>query len=307
MDKKNIFNFNLLPEKIFLLGFGAVGKCFADMLFMYFPTASLYICDYIFPENFEENFKFYNVIKIQKELTLENFEEVFAVLKDGDMIVDLSTYINFYKIWHFCQIKKLLYINTALQEWRHEETEEANSFPRNEQDAYMSTIWSRKIKLLEDPLWNSEGPTCVLEHGMNPGLISHFVKRGLEEAAQHFLTKKNEYFELNFEDIEKFLRERNYSKLAQSLKLFSIHCSEIDNQQMEKTPEDVKQKLYNTWSCHGFIAEALVPIEIHYGSHEDKVSDKYPRIDNRMIMSWSPSRFHYGNVFMISFYFFMIL
>lgn len=303
MNKEHSYDSKILPEKIFLLGYGAVGKCFADMFLMYFPRASLYICDYVFPENFEETFKCYNIIKIHKEITLDNFEETFSVLKEGDMIVDLSTYINFYEIWHFCQKKKLLYMNTALQEWKHEETAGAKSFPENEQEAYMSTLWSRKVKLIEDPLWTNKGPTCVLEHGMNPGLISHFMKRGLEDAAKHFLNHKSEFTDLNFEEIEKFLKERNYVKLAQSLKLFSIHCSETDNQLMEKTPEDVKEKFYNTWSCIGFITEALVPLEVHCGSHEDKVSEKYPRIDNRMIMSWNPSRFHYGKIIFLVFIF----
>jgi homospermidine synthase len=27
--------------------------------------------------------------------------------------------------------------------------------------------------------WKTKGPTAVLEHGANPGLISHFTKQGL--------------------------------------------------------------------------------------------------------------------------------
>lgn len=48
---------------------------------------------------------------------------------------------------------------------------------------------------------------------MNPGLISSFVKRGLEDAARHFLSDPKAT-DINKKDLEKRLAERNHSKIA---------------------------------------------------------------------------------------------
>ena len=36
--------------------------------------------------------------------------------------------------------------------------------------------------------WEEPGPTAVLEHGANPGLISHFTKQGLMDIAEAVLS-----------------------------------------------------------------------------------------------------------------------
>ena len=43
------------------------------------------------------------------------------------------------------------------------------------------------IRRHDRPGWTDPGPTAVLEHGANPGLISHFTKQGLLDIAQRLL------------------------------------------------------------------------------------------------------------------------
>ncbi|MDO8804869.1 MAG: hypothetical protein Q7R35_10585, partial [Elusimicrobiota bacterium] len=38
--------------------------------------------------------------------------------------------------------------------------------------------------------WKTPGPTAVIEHGANPGLISHFAKKGLIDIADKLLSDK---------------------------------------------------------------------------------------------------------------------
>jgi len=54
---------------------------------------------------------------------------------------------------------------------------------------------------------------------MNPGLISHFAKKGILDAAEYFLRNKNDkgWSDLDFNLIEKYLKEKNYPKLAQAI------------------------------------------------------------------------------------------
>jgi len=63
--------------------------------------------------------------------------------------------------------------------------------------------------------------------GMNPGLISTFVKRGLEDAARHFIA--HPVPDIDVGQLTQRLNERNHSKLAQLLGVTTIHCSEYDN------------------------------------------------------------------------------
>jgi homospermidine synthase len=129
---------------------------------------------------------------------------------------------------------------------------------------------------------------------MNPGLISHFAKKGLLDAAKHFL--EEEFSDINKNEVEKYLTTRNYPKLAQALGLHTIHCSESDNQIIsdDEYPTDSKEVLYNTWSCKGLLNEGLIPIQIARGSHEDIQNKELPRVyDNKLIMSWAPA-IHYS-------------
>lgn len=53
----------------------------------------------------------------------------------------------------------------------------------------------------------------------------------------------------------------------------------------------MKTKMYNTWSCRGFLTEGLIPIQVARGSHEDKdFKGKFCVVrDDTTIMSFSPS------------------
>jgi len=145
----------------------------------------------------------------------------------------------------------------------------------------------------------TKGTTSLFEMGMNPGLISHFAKKGLFDAANYFIQNKNQFSDLNFDKIQTYLKEKNYPKLAQELGLHTIHCSEMDNQYVvdwvKNPPKDLKTKLYNTWSSRGLLNEGLVPIQVARGSHEDKENKLFPRVfNNTCIMSHHPSVYYWA-------------
>lgn len=94
---------------------------------------------------------------------------------------------------------------------------------------------------------------------MNPGLISSFVKRGLEDAARFYLTDEKAT-DIDKHALKTWLDARNHSKIAQVLGVHTIHCSEWDNQKLPEKPKDINSKFYNTWSCQGFLTEGLIPV-----------------------------------------------
>lgn len=272
-----------LPKNVFILGYGAIGKCFTEILLKNFPNINLKVCDMIEISTEESRFTY-----IKKQIDKKNIVEIFDHLVEGDILIDLSTNIDFMDVWTSCLENGVMYLNTALEEW--EDSLNPTSFPINEQEMYKTSLGYRHEQAENANFWNSsQGLTTVFEHGMNPGLISHFAKNGLLKAAEYFLSRKD-FRDLDHHEIEKYLQEKNYPKLAQSMGLHTIHCAEYDDQYITNPPKDIKSKFYNTWSCRGFLTEGMVPFQIAQGSHEDIHSEKYPRLNNNsLIMSKAPS------------------
>jgi homospermidine synthase len=283
-----------LPRNVFLLGYGAVGKCFSKIALNNLNTLNLTICD-IYDLNLtnpsKEKFKYLKI-----KFGEDNINQLSNFLQKGDVIVDLSTNVDAVTIWSFCMKNGINYMNTAMEE--SENSDNPRSFPKSTEEIYKSSLGYRHELIEKHPLYNpNNGTTSVLEHGMNPGLISHFAKKGIIEAAEYFL-KRKDWTDLNHINIEKYLKDRNYPKLAQEMGLHTIHCSETDSQFIENPPKDLKTKFYNTWSCRGFLTEGLVPIQVARGSHEDEHSEKLPRLNNgKLISSWAPSCHYWGKFF----------
>ena len=102
-----------------------------------------------------------------------------------------------------------------------------------------------------------QGPTAVLTHGANPGLVSHFLKQALWNMAKIIkwegdLPQKSE----------------EWAQLAHDLDIKTIHISEHDTQisssQIKKTDEFI-----NTWSVDALISEKRFDrLKLGWGSHE---------------------------------------
>jgi homospermidine synthase len=114
----------------------------------------------------------------------------------------------------------------------------------------------------------TDSVTSIIEFGMNPGLISVFVKQGIIDITKMILeeriknkTNKDEYYK----DLLRYYKKRDHKNLARLLDIKAIHCSEIDTQLPKKTP---KEKFINTWSCVGLITEGIESAEIQIGTHE---------------------------------------
>ncbi len=77
--------------------------------------------------------------------------------------------------------------------------------------------------------WSEPGPTAVVEHGANPGLISHFTKHALLDIADRALAEKK-FSEPQAEKIATHAKAREFNHLAHQLGVKVIHCSERDTQ-----------------------------------------------------------------------------
>ena len=113
--------------------------------------------------------------------------------------------------------------------------------------------------------WKTKGPTAVIEHGANPGLISHFVKQGLIDIGNR-LIKDKKAKGARAKKITALIEDRQFNLLAQELGVKVIHCSERDTQITDQ-PKQIDE-FVNTWSIEGFREEGTTTSEMGWGTHE---------------------------------------
>jgi len=253
--------------KILILGFGDVARCLLPLLIKHIniPLANIIIID---PR---DNRKFISYLLPsgigydQQKLTIINMDILLKkYLTAGDILVDLAWAVGSLDLAHWCYEHNVLYLGSSLERWENEYSKKS---------LYQEQVnLSRLIQKI-----NHKGPTAVFQHGANPGLVSHFMKEGLNDLAIHLLPFCEN---TNKKLIESYLANDNFSFLAQVLGVKVIHISEHDTQM----PKDnnVSNGLFNTWSIEAFSEEMLSNAELSFGTHEKSLPHSYYHFSNEL-------------------------
>ncbi len=257
---------DITNKKIIFLGCGAVAKCclYYFSYFFYFDYRKVIIVDKLEREKEFPVVKHYlkkRSIFIVREVNKDNYLEFFDSLKLNckDIIIDLTTRTPSLCFFKYCRLNNLFYINTASEQYL---LKNINSIAVQHCNYYDI---ARKTSLCDNV-------TTIIEYGMNPGLISSFVLKGIDDIAKYFINLNYKNNTIDNELIGLYdskCRER-YSLLARKLGIRVIHCSEIDTQVVTSNTL-VKDKFYNTWSCVGLIDESYEGIELAVGTHEKEI------------------------------------
>ena len=114
-----------------------------------------------------------------------------------------------------------------------------------------------------------KGVTAIVEHGANPGLVSHCVKGGLQDMALHVLQNGMIIDETRRQNVADTLNKKEHARLSYLLGVKTIHISERDSQ---ATIIPHKQnEVVNAWSTLGLCEESACYAEFAWGTHEDEV------------------------------------
>jgi homospermidine synthase len=107
--------------------------------------------------------------------------------------------------------------------------------------------------------------TAVIDHGANPGLVSHFLKQGLLDIGAKTL-RESRLRRPQARRLERLMQKPNFAELARELTVKVIHCSEWDTQcaAQPKRPDE----FVSTWSVEGMWEESISPSELGWGTHE---------------------------------------
>jgi homospermidine synthase len=250
--------------KILVIGCGFVSRCTIPLLLKHIemPPGKITVMDFENFGKFIEKETAQGVKFVVDRVTRENLGKKLAeYVGSGDMIVDLAWNIECTEILQWCHDNNVLYINTSIELW--DPYEGAEDKPPTARTLYVRQMAIRKMIAG----WKEKGATAVVEHGANPGLVSHFTKVALEDIANKIISEKSS--DKRVPELKKSLAEGNFAKLAQLTGVKVIHISERDTQITNK-PKEVNE-FVNTWSVEGFREEGVAPAEMGWGTHEKKL------------------------------------
>lgn len=238
-------------NKIVQFGFGAVGKSFFEKISkeIKFDKDKYFVIsrdklEYTFFIELGGHIGNFIVADINKE----NFKSVFSkYLSEGDFLIDFADSVGTKDFVEWCATNNIMYLNTGETDW------EDNWYSIFEENLKKNEL---RNKLKQNN--NVNKYPIVLQHGNNPGLVSHFVKAGLEYIVKKQFKNNKKY--------TKFIQENKFNELAKALDLKSIHVNDNDYQEVNEKFD--KNKLYSTWSIDSFFFEMLSEATINIGTNE---------------------------------------
>jgi len=219
---------------------------------------------------------------LQTSITRENWRSLLHEhVRAGDVVIDLTFGVSSIDLLEWCQHHRVGYMNTAIERWDDElipqndahwlddktHNDEQSSVKQDwtvaHKELYDRTLYARHLEIV-DKEFATNGPTAVLEHGCNPGLVSHFIRAALDNIVSSLLrTSPNEP---KCAELKKLRDAGDYARICMTLGLRVVHISEIDTQTTSKPkPEG---SFFNTWSPMGFAEEALDWVQVGWGTHE---------------------------------------
>jgi homospermidine synthase len=232
---------------IVMIGFGSIGKGSLPLILRHIrsPRERMAV---LAPDDSDRRLAELEGVRFEKRaLTPENLRRVLApLLTGGGFVVNLSVGVSSIDLIRLCRELGALYLDTCIEPWPGGYTDESKSLSER------SNYALREAALA---LRDGRGPTAILAHGANPGMVSHFVKRALQTLAEGRGAAPR--------------TREEWGRLARELGVKGIHIAERDTQRANVPKQ--QDEFVNTWSIDGFVSEGLQPAELGWGTHEKEM------------------------------------
>ncbi len=248
--------------KILVIGCGSVSQCALPLILKLIGASpkKITIMDPVDNRARVKSVLDQGVDYVFERIVKDNYKTLLSkYVGSGDLVIDLAYDIDCCAILQWCHDNNVLYINTSVELWHPYQGAEGKL-------AAELTLYAGHMAMQKTmKSWkNPKGATVIMDHGANPGLVSHFTKQALIEIAEKILEKKSK--DLRKTKLEMALRDQNFPYLAQLEGVKTIHISERDTQ-ITNRPKEVNE-FVNTWSIIGFYEEGVAPAELGWGTHE---------------------------------------
>lgn len=252
-------------KRILFVGYGAVAECTLPILLEHIklPAANITVIDFEDRSSKLKKWTSKGVHFLRDRVQEGNLASLLGKhVAEGDLLIDLAWNIDACVILQWCHDHGVMYINTSTELW-----DPYASGPA--QHPTQKTLYWRHMNVRSMlSKWKEKGPSAVIEHGANPGLISHFTKQGLLDIGDSLLADKKVKGRAA-EAIRQHGLDRSFNHLARALGVKVIHCSERDTQITDQ-PKQVDE-FVNTWSIEGFREEGTTTSEMGWGTHEKQL------------------------------------
>lgn len=253
------------PSRVLVLGCGSVAQATVPLMVrdLTIEGSRITIADFVDNRSRVAPSLAQGVAYEVARITPDNLDEFLSArVGAGDMLVDLAWNIDNPTILQWCRDHGVRYLNTSVEVWDpYAELTATSPLART---LYRRHMDIRRMKAA----WpDNKGATAVVEHGANPGLVSHFAKQALTEIATRML--HDALAGGDQQAIEQALGERRYNELAMLTGTKVIHVAERDTQ-ISAVPKRTDE-FVNTWSVEGFYEEGVAPAELGWGTHERRL------------------------------------
>jgi homospermidine synthase len=238
------------PGHLIFIGFGSIGQGVLPLIMRHVGGLSADRITIVTADDAgREEAAEFGIRFINHPLTRENFRHVLDPLVGrGDFVLNLSVDVSSIALIKLCHEKGALYLDTCIEPWPGGYTDP--NIP-----ASRRTNYALREEVLELRKQWTKGPTAVITHGANPGLVSHFVKQALLDVAAAVGREPGE-----------LATREDWAKLAKDLAVKVVHIAERDTQ-VSNRPK-MPGEFVNTWSVDGFVSEGSQPAELGWGTHE---------------------------------------
>jgi homospermidine synthase len=238
------------PGRLVFIGFGSIGQGVLPLILRHVGGLTADRITIVTADDAgREEAVQYGIKFVKHPLTRENFRHVLdPFVGRGDFVLNLSVDVSSIALIKLCHEKGALYLDTCIEPWPGGYTDV--NIP-----ASRRTNYALREEVLELRKGWSNGPTAVITHGANPGLVSHFVKQALLDVARD-----------TGHDAGDPKGREDWANLASTLGVRVIHIAERDTQ-VSNQPK-MPGEFVNTWSVDGFVSEGSQPAELGWGTHE---------------------------------------
>lgn len=235
--------------RMVMVGFGSIGQGVLPLLLRHIGVEPGQISIVTADETGRAEAEAYGVKFTVSPLRKGNYQSILApLLSTGDFLINLSVDVSSLALVEFCRSKGALYLDTCIEPWSGQYTDASRPPSQRSNYALRQSALALRDKY-------EDGPTAILTHGANPGLVSHFVKQALLDIARD-----------TGDEVAVPQSREEWARLSSKLGVKVIHIAERDTQ-VSPVPKAIGE-FVNTWSVDGFVGEGCQPAELGWGTHE---------------------------------------
>ena len=235
--------------RLVIVGFGSIGQGVLPLLLRHVDIPRAAISVVTAEPRGAEVARAFGVTFREIALTRDNYVAVLTpLLGPGDFLLNLSVDVSSVALIEFAQARGAFYLDTCIEPWAGGYTDPSLTPSQRSNYALRESALALVARY-------AGGPTAVLTHGANPGLVSHFVKQALVTIAAD-----------TGAGAAQPATRAGWARLARDLGVKVIHVAERDTQ--VASVAKARGEFVNTWSIDGFVGEGSQPSELGWGTHE---------------------------------------